>query len=599
MATITSSDENAVGETISGSSGNPQPCTNLNSEGLMLSSATDLEYVRVAYQGWGVSCSDTITVRHCQFLHCSVAGVYSMGGGSLQNDLFTDCTRAWYDMTGSSALDVENVTADNCPTFLQGFSWSTNESLCLTNCLITGVTNLCRPIYGTTLPRIYTNCSVITSNRAGFYQTVGAASYYLCSGSSNRSAGATNVNPQLRADLKLKTTYPPIVYSNTSISVPTTFNPQAQRETASIDIGYAYDPLDWAFGGVNFYTNVTFNPGTSVGWFELPGSGGPGYGIGLYDYVTATFSGIATEPCIFARYDTVQEGGNGNWRTKGWLAGIAAQTVIGPYPANAATVAANFTHFALLANDPNNCRDYNNLITVRANNCEFYSGNLTGYGMTLALTNSLFLRVAVGDGCDCSPSVSWRNCTFIGGSAYLNHWSSTTWPVWIENCAFDNTDFTNMNDYSAGDTNITYCDYNAFLTNASRTVVEGTHDLTVTNFNWEAGPLGDFYLSTNSPLINAGSVTADTIGLYHFTVMTNLISGLEIKETNSVADLGYHAVAVDTNGLPINTSGNGADYLLDSNGNGVVDSGEIGWNLPGDLGLQVIITRPRSNSVIP
>jgi hypothetical protein len=202
MAIITSADENSFGEVISGSSGNPQPCTNLNSEALMVGSPTDLEYVRIAYQAWGFNCYDTITVRHCQFLHCSVAGVYSMGGGSLQNDLFSDCPRAWFDMTGSSSLDVENVTADNCATFLQGFSWSTNESLCLTNCLITGVTNLCRPIYGTTLPRIYTNSSVVTSDRAGYYQTAGGGSYYLCDASTNRSSGTTNVSSALLSDLR-------------------------------------------------------------------------------------------------------------------------------------------------------------------------------------------------------------------------------------------------------------------------------------------------------------------------------------------------------------------------------------------------------------
>ena len=42
-----------------------------------------------------------------------------------------------------------------------------------------------------------------------------------------------------------------------------------------------------------------------------------------------------------------------------------------------------------------------------------------------------------------------------------------------------------------------------------------------------------------------------------------------------------------------------ASNTADSNGNGVVDSGEIGWNITGDLGLQVIITRPRNGAVIP
>jgi hypothetical protein len=80
--------------------------------------------------------------------------------------------------------------------------------------------------------------------------------------------------------------------------------------------------------------------------------------------------------------------------------------------------------------------------------------------------------------------------------------------------------------------------------------------------------LGAYYQATNGPLINKGSTTADQLGLYQYTVTTNLVGGLEIKETNSVVDLGYHFVAVDSNGIPIDTSGDGtADYLADVNGN--------------------------------
>jgi len=59
-------------------------------------------------------------------------------------------------------------------------------------------------------------------------------------------------------------------------------------------------------------------------------------------------------------------------------------------------------------------------------------------------------------------------------------------------------------------------------------------------------------------------------------------------------------VATDANGSPFDSNGDGIlDYLEDINGNGLVDSGELGWNIVGDLGLNVIITRPRNGSTLP
>jgi hypothetical protein len=92
-----------------------------------------------------------------------------------------------------------------------------------------------------------------------------------------------------------------------------------------------------------------------------------------------------------------------------------------------------------------------------------------------------------------------------------------------------------------------------------------------------------------------GNTNANLLGLYHFTTQTN-----QVKETNSVVDIGYHYVAVDANGNPIDTNSDGIpDYWEDANGNGLVDSGEIGWNIYGDLGLKVLITRPRNGTTLP
>ena len=85
------------------------------------------------------------------------------------------------------------------------------------------------------------------------------------------------------------------------------------------------------------------------------------------------------------------------------------------------------------------------------------------------------------------------------------------------------------------------------------------------------------------PLVNAGSRTADQAGLYHYTTQTG-----QTKETNSVVDIGFHYLAVDANGNPIDTDGDGLpDSLEDRNGNGSYDSGsgETDWQM---LGMMVI-----------
>jgi len=192
-----------------------------------------------------------------------------------------------------------------------------------------------------------------------------------------------------------------------------------------------------------------------------------------------------------------------------------------------------------------------------------------------------------------------QNCLSVNGTLELAR-SATQTPSWtIQDGAFDHT-ATLFYDGQNANPAYTFFDYNAFLTNQARLETNGANDVVVTNFAWEVGPLGNYYQPSNSPLINVGGRTANLVGLYHYTVTTNLVSGLEVKETNSVIDIGYHFVAVDSHGVPIDTNGDGIpDYLEDANGNGTVDSGEIGWNIIGDLGLKVIITRPKSNSVLP
>jgi hypothetical protein len=567
-AVFTAIDDDSVGEAISGSTGSPAGSYAFYA--LLFynpASPVNLQDLRISYaiRGIGIVYCSTggHAIRDSQICHVAYDAIFCSSAVSclVENTLIYQAgDAAFYD--SNTTIGAAQLTIDQANRVLFG------GSLYLTNSLLVQVTNA-----GTA----YTSVNNATnSSSAAVFQTVGAASHYLTNNSPYHQQGTANIDPGLLLDLATKTTYPPIVYSNITFSIATNFSPQAQRDTnSSPDLGYHYDPLDYVFGGVNVYSNLTFTAGTAVGYFELPGSGGAGYGISIFDNVVLALNGTASRPCTVARYSTVQEGGTSLWRDKGWLAAIAGQSLSGGYymnPANAAQVWPNFTRHAALAGDPPHYREYSALLKVAAQNSEFWGSGVGAYWDYLNFTNCLFDRAAFGN-LGGNPAICGvRNCTMHGGSITLYKYNQT-WPVWIEECAFDGTAFS-VDDNSRGNTNITYCDFNAFLSNSNRLPMLGTHDVTnLLSFNWQSSWLGNYYLPTNSPLINAGSTTADRVGLYHFTTQTN-----QTKEGISPVDIGYHYVATDQSGNPLETlTNNMPDYLVDADGDGLLDSWEMSW----------------------
>jgi hypothetical protein len=217
--------------------------------------------------------------------------------------------------------------------------------------------------------------------------------------------------------------------------------------------------------------------------------------------------------------------------------------------------------------------------------CQFHGGTLYFGNPSVVFTNTLLERVNAifSDDSDyLAPNV--RNCLFWRGQLCVDRLSTNTWT--FRDNAFDQTVITQP-DYGMDGA------YNAYVTNASRLMPTNATDLLVTGFNWQSSWLGNYYLPTNSTLINRGSTNANLLALYHYTTQTN-----QVKETNTVVEIGFHYVAIDpSTGQPYDTNGDGvADYLSDPNGSGSVDSGEIGWNLTGDLGLKVLITKPRNGA---
>jgi len=594
----TAKDDNTYGEAISGSTGNPSGYYGDPALYIEATGSAQLANFRMAYQRVGIANFDCpLAVSDAQFVSCQ-AGVVAVDGLTVNNALFFNLATNLFVPSGTAV--VNNATFANDGYML----WAAGGPVYLTNCIFANVTNIsgvAGSYNGFYQSREFGSQCI--TNQFSPFQRAGAGNCYLTNGTAFGQAGTPSVGPSVLALLANRTTHPPVVYSNLSFSISTNFCLQAQRDNSSSpDLGFHYFPLDYAFGGVNAKSNLTFAAGTAVAWFELPGSGGPGYGIALNNDVTATFTGTATQPCVFTRYSSVQEGGNGLWKDMGWLAGMEDGGVYDPN--NPAGVTATFTHFYTPGSGGGGVmRDgvSGQPLVIQARHCEFYGG-FGGYNICAGYTNCLFYRG--GPGVDSGYSYMYQylcNCTFYGGTVGWFH-RGASWPSAIQNCAFDqNTTFTIDNTQNANN------NYNACLPGATNLPpAEGANTITVTSFNWQPSWFGNYYLPSNSPLINQGTPTANLLGLYHFTTQTS-----QAIEGNSSVDIGYHYVATDANGNPLDTNGDGIpDYLEDTNGDGIFDAGDLAdwqYSVSNPYSLQftnglhnsISIFEPKPTSSIP
>jgi hypothetical protein len=539
--------------------------------------------LRICSSDIGILSSMDYSVTNTQFVNCKTALETENASVYAGNVLMSRVGTAFYGQGFRGTC--EQLTFDQGTNLTDDPDGAaTTSSLALVNSLLTGVAN-----YG--IVPLTTNCVVTLSTNIGVFQTVGGGSYYLADNSPYRNCGINGIDSGLLLQLAHTTTYPPIVYSNATISDVTILAPQAQRDIDIPDLGYHYCPLDYAFGGSYVTTNLTFAPGTAVAWFRASGSD---HGIRIADQRILTFDGHVDAPDYFVRYSTVQEGSTGNW-AGGWGPG----GIIGTANQNLQNISlspeihARFTRWSILSGYEGHFRDDYGYLIVRATDCEIYNSSAGGYGTSEYFTNCLIDRVGVGIGEGWTGNeMSYQNCTFHGGTLGITPWK-TALPTSVSNCAFDGT----IIDVNAADLVNPGFDYNAFTNGMTHFPTGGAHDVNVgDSFNWQTSWLGNYYLPSDSRLIDADTlITANQVGLYHYTTQVD-----QTKEGTSLLDIGYHYIAVNANGNPVDSDGDGVpDYLEDANGNGLVDSGETNWQDANDLGLKVIITRPKNNSILP
>jgi len=621
-----------------------------------------LSNIRFCYMSNAVAGAD-VTLKHAQLIKCKNGFASGSTGSVLKNVLAWNLDRI-ANISGGT-VRAEHLTAHNCTNLMA----NTTGAAYLTNCLFAGSG-------GWQCATLHTNASVFLTSDTGVFQVAGSGSHYLAASSSYRGIGTTVIDPALLADMRAKTTYPPVIYSNAVISADTNFFACAPRQSPSLDLGFGYDPLDYAFGGTTANANITFRAGAVAGWFRTSsGWQSAGHGLTLGDLQILTFAGEPDLPVYWARCNLVQEGCNGLW---GY--GYGPGSITGrAYPdfANAPVVNARFAKFPMLHYEGNVFRDDSGYLIVRANDCGFRAGSSGGYASAFAFTNCLFERFYFGtdwhttasDQCD----VAFVNCTFNGGTVDLrrthsecgicglstcfgldcgnscclapcycsecghtccdcegpcdcqacsyNHSAQcdcgTASPAmvrWIiKDCAFDRTAF-NFSDYANGDSSVTDFSNNAFITGQTVTTPQGSDNVVVQDFNWQAGSFGKYYLPTDSPLINEGYTAAGILGMAQYTSQVN-----NSAEGTSMVDIGRLYIAANAGGQPLDIDGDGIpNYIEDANGNnsadqwvetdfrnpdtdgdGLPDSVDYDpWNFD-HSDLVFTITSPLENAVIP
>ncbi|HWY29628.1 MAG TPA: hypothetical protein VNX46_02670, partial [Candidatus Acidoferrum sp.] len=582
---FTAVDDNSVGVSIG--SGTPlgfygNPMLSLGSS-LPTPTLTGVRfcYAQTAIQDLFVGAN----IYDAQFVDCqnglTIGGaVLFMGNALFANTL----TNVIFASDGNASATIQNSTLSGAAYLATAPASPQGITIALTNCIVANVTNILVGAFLSTNGNYNGSYNSGSCPSLGFvtpvshnpFQVVGSGNYYLTSSCSLFNVGTANINPQLLSDIRIKTTYPPIVLTS-SFTSSTNLNPQAQRDTNATAIGYHYDPLDYCWSAL---------------WCGLYGHSGTllltnGVAIGLYGASgfngNMTSQGTPLQPNQLVRYSTVQEEPT-NW----------GATMSGSLLGNG-TLSLRFTDISFLA-DASSARSLlsgNSSGSMVFRDCQFqaaYISFIQGSSTGISFTNNLFQRcyVYLGEGVSgyWFPVNMYNNSLMQGTMQFFMndyHGSHYTWNI------SDNLFVQSSDSFSFG------AGFGAVISNNGyyQASTFGNGEINykmLTNIDFQVGPLGTYYYPTTggnlSLLLNAGNRTASSLGLYHYSVTTN-----EVAEGTNIVSIGYHYVATDQNGIPFSTPGDGIqDYLADANGNGIDDPGETPWDI-------AIFSQPQSINV--
>lgn len=576
MAIFTSANDNSVGESISGSTGTPSINPTFMIEAIGngdTNGVWELDHVRMSYGLAGLVAYDgrDVIARNCQLVkntygigNASYVNDEWLGNVTVENSLFSECSVPFYVCDKFVGV---NVTVDGFTNLC--LSYDGFNSMSVTNSVIVGVGDLFGAETGSTnLPVPAFSHTVFAGTNSGLFAPVGAGRYYLTLSSTNHDVGTTNIGSNLLATLAQTTTHPPIHQTN-NITTDTVFYNQAARDSDTPDLGYHYDPMDYLVGCMVTNATVSLTNGAVVGYYNHLGLWlnnesrliSEGHPLNYNRFIFYTF--LQEQAIDLGQYDRQSSLPFNPWHSDA----TRRPEVVMRFTTLTAPQGANYILYAGLG-------DWD-LKRWEFRDCEFFGNRASifvyGFG-----TNSLsrFINNVVDDAyiwmdveAAAGTTIEVRNNLFITRSA---GWGNEIWDWETGGMVIKDNVFDRGFVFIGGDMG-----HNAYLNGCEVWSDIQTNDHVLTNFTWCAGPLGNYYQSPTSALINSGSQTASASGLYHYTATTDLIGGWQIKETNSVVDIGYHYVVVNPSGDLIDTDGDGLpDYSEDGNGNGLTETNE-------------------------
>jgi hypothetical protein len=254
VAVFTAKDDNSVGTTIRGSTGNPTGRYATNALYYSSSQPAHLAHVRVRHATHGVVVVGHWghQLRHYQALDCDRPVWVSGTTLKLQNALLQRSSVEAISLDGTApAVMGEHLTIHGAARVVN------STGLTLTNSLLVSVTNWTYSFAG---------AHNATNSSSAVFEPVGAGHHYLAAGSPYRNAGTANLSAGLLAELRQRTTHPPLILTG-PITTPTVLNPVVPRDSGAPDLGYSYAPLDYLASNVVVQAILTLSNGVAIGTY--------------------------------------------------------------------------------------------------------------------------------------------------------------------------------------------------------------------------------------------------------------------------------------------------------------------------------------------